>query len=233
VATSHFPQSGVATILALMLDLMFKSLRVVENYVGCGVCICLVAEYDANGVIPLLMIVFELLNLFVQACVVEVVRSVTGFGDSIEKDNNIFSVGASMEETSCALVVVELSLFERLFISLVTCVDPLAWWWIHETQFPNVNFLAKQILGILGSHIETERVFNLASGLTTLRRCKLKVDNLDRIITMVKNWPNNPLNCSQHKGLIDFLKVEFVLAKDNYDLIEESNYFEQLEPYKD
>jgi hypothetical protein len=40
------------------------------------------------------------------------------------------------------------------------------------------------------------------------------------------------MNCSQHKDLIDFVKVEFVLAKDNYDLIEESNYFEQLEPYK-
>ncbi len=51
---------------------------------------------------------------------------------------------------------------------------------------------------------------------------------------MVKNWPNNPcLNCSQHKNLIDFLKVEYGLAKDNYDSIEESNYFEQLELYKD
>jgi hypothetical protein len=29
--------------------------------------------------------------------------------------------------------------------------------------------------------------------------------------------------------MIDFLKVESILAKDNYDLIEESNYFEQLE----
>jgi hypothetical protein len=29
------------------------------------------------------------------------------------------------------------------------------------------------------------------------------------------------------------LKIEFVLAKDNYDLIEESNYFEQLELDKD
>jgi hypothetical protein len=51
---------------------------------------------------------------------------------------------------------------------------------------------------------------------------------------MVKNWPNDPcLNCSHHKDLRNFLKVEFVLAKDNYDLIEESNYFEQLELDKD
>ncbi len=120
-------------MLTLMLDHMFKSLRVIENYVGCGTCVCLVADYDVNAVIPLLMIVFEVLNLIVQACVIKVAGFVVGFGDFIEKDNNIFNVGASMEKTSCALVVLELYLFKRLFISLATCVDPLAWWQIHET----------------------------------------------------------------------------------------------------
>jgi len=74
--------------------------------VGCGACICLVAEYDVNTIISLLMIVFELLNIIVQACVVEVVGSVAGFGHSIEKDNNIFNVGISMEKSSCTFVVV-------------------------------------------------------------------------------------------------------------------------------
>jgi hypothetical protein len=51
---------------------------------------------------------------------------------------------------------------------------------------------------------------------------------------VVKNWFDDPrLNCSQYKDLIDFLKVESILAKENYDLIEESNYFEQLELDKD
>jgi hypothetical protein len=77
----------------------------VENYVGCGACICLVAEYDVNTIISLLMIVFEVLNIIVQACV-EVVGSVAGFGHSIEKDNNIFNVGISMEKSSCTFVVV-------------------------------------------------------------------------------------------------------------------------------
>jgi hypothetical protein len=139
-----------------------------------------------------------------------------------------------MEETSCTLVVAELSLFRRLSISLATCVDLLIGWRILETQFPNVNFLVKQILGILRSHIEIERVFNLASGLTTLKCCRLQVNNLDRIITMVKNWLDGPhLNCSQHKDLTYFLKVESILAKDNYDLIKESNSFEKLELDRD
>jgi hypothetical protein len=51
---------------------------------------------------------------------------------------------------------------------------------------------------------------------------------------MVKNWLDNPcLNYSQHNDLTNFLKVESILAKDNYVLIEKSNYFEQLELDKD
>jgi hypothetical protein len=79
------------------------------------------------------MIVFEVLNPIVQACAIEVVGFGVGFGDSNEKDNNIFGVGTSMEEASRALVVGELSLFRRLYVTPTTCVDPFSWWWIHET----------------------------------------------------------------------------------------------------
>jgi hypothetical protein len=42
---------------------------------------------------------------------------------------------------------------------------------------------------------------------------------------MVKNLPNDiGFNFSQHKDLTNFMKVESLLAKDNYDLIKESNY---------
>jgi hypothetical protein len=67
---------------------------------------------------------FEVLNPIVQACVVEVVGFVAGFGDSIEEDNNIFGVGASMEESSHALIVGELSLFKRLSISPTNVLIP-------------------------------------------------------------------------------------------------------------
>ncbi len=82
---------------------------------------------------------FEVLNHIVQACAVEVVGSIIGFGDFIEKNRKIFGVGTSMEKSSCKFVVGELSLFRRLSISPTTCVDPLAWWWIHETQVPNLR----------------------------------------------------------------------------------------------
>jgi hypothetical protein len=49
-------------MLAIMFDPCFKSLKVVENYVGCGACIRLTFEYDANVIIKFLMIIFEILN---------------------------------------------------------------------------------------------------------------------------------------------------------------------------
>jgi hypothetical protein len=86
-------------MFALILDPRFKPLKVVENYVGCGACICLTIEYDANAVIPLLMITFEVLNPFVHACAIEVVGYVVGSRDFIQENNNIFGVGASMEKS--------------------------------------------------------------------------------------------------------------------------------------
>jgi hypothetical protein len=73
----------------------------------------------------------------------------------------MFSVGTSMEEFSCVLVVGKLYLFKRFFIPTFVCVDFLSCWQCHENQFPNVGFLAKQILGILRSQIETKNVFSL------------------------------------------------------------------------
>jgi hypothetical protein len=67
-----------------------------------------------------------------------------------EDETKMFGVGAFMEKTSWALVIGELSLFQRLVIPPLMCANPLAWWKTHESQFPNVGFFAKQIFGILG-----------------------------------------------------------------------------------
>lgn len=93
----------VHNMLAFMLDPYFKSLQVFKIYVGQGNVIHLVIEYDAKLIIPLLMIIFDVLNPIVQAFTTQVDGSFVGVVE--EKDNNIFGVGASTEEYSCALVV--------------------------------------------------------------------------------------------------------------------------------
>jgi hypothetical protein len=119
---------------------------------------------------------FEKLNPSIQ---VEVVASIDGLPIEEEKETNMFVVGAFVKESLHALVIGELSLFRRLVIPLSMCANPLIWWKTHEGQFLNVGFLGKQVLGILGSQIEIEKMFHLINVLTTLKCYHLQVQNLD------------------------------------------------------
>jgi hypothetical protein len=80
-------------------------------------------------VIPLLTVCFERLNpITVNASTIATIVDVEGE----EFEENMFSVEASIEESSRALVIGELSLFRRLSVLPSTCVDPFTWWCIHE-----------------------------------------------------------------------------------------------------
>ncbi len=82
-----------ALVTVIQLDSCYKSLQVVEIYVGRGNVICLASKYDMKKVIPLLMITFERLNPSIQT---QVVVSIDGL--LVEEDEtNMFGVGASME----------------------------------------------------------------------------------------------------------------------------------------
>jgi hypothetical protein len=52
----------VHNMLVIMFDPCFKSLKVGENYVGCGSYSHHTFEYDANAIIHFLMIIFEILT---------------------------------------------------------------------------------------------------------------------------------------------------------------------------
>jgi hypothetical protein len=64
----------------------------------------------------------------------------------LDLKENMFGVGVSIKEISWTLIRRKLFLFKRFFIPPLTCANPLAWWCIHEGQFPNVGFHAKQLL---------------------------------------------------------------------------------------
>jgi hypothetical protein len=45
-----------------------------------------------------------------------------------------------------------------------------------------------------------------------------------------KNWLDDPqLNCTSTTAFKDSMKIECLLIEDNYDLIEEADFFKQLE----
>jgi hypothetical protein len=96
---------------------------------------------------------------------------------------------------------------------------------MHEGQFRNVGFFAKQILGISSSQIEIKWVFNLVGVLTALRHCHLQVGNMDWSIIKMKIFHDDlHANCNQNSNFKQYLKVEEFLAKDNYNFIENISF---------
>ncbi len=81
--------------------------------------------------------------------------------------------------------------------------------------------LARQILGILATQIETERIFSIVGVFIALGRCRFQTDNLEKLIFVHKNWPSNPhigclkpfdltIICEVKSNLTNELNAEFV-----------------------
>jgi hypothetical protein len=62
-------------------------------------------------------------------------------------------------KTTKEIVTRELLDFKRFHVDVKDIKNTLQWWEKHESRFHIVGFLAKQILGIVGSQIETKRIF--------------------------------------------------------------------------
>ncbi len=76
-------------------------------------------------------------------------------------------------------------------------------------MFPAIDFLACQILGILGLEIEIEKIFSLTNKLTNLRRCDWQLNNLERLIFMNKDWPNDPrIDLKPPSNLVEMIEKD-------------------------
>jgi hypothetical protein len=69
----------------------------------------------------------------------------------IEEEDNMFGVGAFILRGLLGHLLIQSFFYFEGYLTHNLCIDFFVWWWTHEGQFPNVTFLAKQILGIPGS----------------------------------------------------------------------------------
>lgn len=75
-----------------------------------------------------------------------------------------------------------------------------------------------------------QKKFNLVGVLTILKCYCLQLKILDQIITLVKSWLYDlHLNCIANINFKNYIKFEVALIEENYELIEESEYFEKLQ----
>jgi hypothetical protein len=137
-ATTYTP-SKAHNMLALMLDPHFVCMDVVKVFVGWEKVMEMVVEYDTKFLMSLMVASFHLQNLgFVDPIIALVV---------VDEDS-IFSPVTSNEAILQGLLKNELSLFCQLHVKLEHYLLPLIWWKSNELQFPNISFVAKQILGL-------------------------------------------------------------------------------------
>jgi len=66
--------------------------------------------------------------------------------------------------------------------------DPLDWWKIHETKFPNLGVLARKFLAIQASSAPSERIFSQASLLISDKRTRLDPKIAGKALFVKQNW---------------------------------------------
>ena len=217
----QFVADQAQNMLSLMLDPRFKGLELVIQYVGVAAAKQVVEDYDRKILIPYLVKVHKFLN--------------PGDSPATQLDpapsSILFGAPASAEEACEGILIAELSLFRRLTIVHPEAEEPLAWWKLNASRFPSVSFLARQILAIPGSQIETERIFSIAGVLTSLRRCRLGLNNLDSLIMINKNWPDDSRHECEVTPVVKDVKEYFAKEMEQVDdfeaEIEEAGYFEE------
>lgn len=131
-----FEEGSAHNMICLMLDLRFKGLEMIVDYVGCGVAKQVVDEYDGKVLVPLLMKAAQILSPITTAVLVT--------PSALQTSKSILSgVPASTPEASKSLLFVELSLFRRLDVEADGVTLPLTWWSEQESRFPAIAYVAR------------------------------------------------------------------------------------------
>ncbi len=70
-------------------------------------------------------------------------------------------------------------------------------------------------MNLVGSQIEIERIFSFTRILTNLKKCRLQIENLEKLIFINKNWPNDPrIGWKSPSNLVKFLERDVDLKEE-------------------
>jgi hypothetical protein len=72
-------------------------------------------------------------------------------------------------------------------VNVISSADPFKWWAVNCGRFPNVARVSRMYLAIPATSVASERLFS-AAGLTVgNRRCSLKPDHVEQIVSLHQN----------------------------------------------
>ncbi len=74
-----------------------------------------------------------------------------------------------------------------------------------KNNFQVYHFFACQVMGIMGSQIETKKIFSTVRVIVGLQHCRFGIENLDKLVPSMKNKLDDPsqLGCSNCYKFID------------------------------
>ena len=165
---STFPQSALAA--AILLDPRHKSLAVIE---------------DIDVKEQLKQVVFNMMKADIDPGTLakeelhspaKKQRTVSSYleGDFSDEDGEQDTLDSELNEY----------LHEK--VTRRSTRDPLLWWKVNESRFPNVAKLARKFLCIMGTSVPSERVFSTAGLVVTSKRSQLHPESVDEIIFLNK-----------------------------------------------
>jgi hypothetical protein len=81
-------------------------------------------------------------------------------------------------------------------------------------MFPIVDFYVGKILRIVGSQIETEKIFSLITILTSFKRC-LQSKKIDKLVFVNKNWFTDPrIGYKSPSSLVKLIEINVILKEE-------------------
>ncbi len=136
----------------------------------------IVEDYDKRTLYPMLVKLYNHLLPIVDGG-----SSSVNLGANQDHRLDIFQMRNNSMETLKEIITKELLDFRRFHLDLKEIKNPFQWWEKHESRFPVVALLVRQILGIVSSQIEIGHIFFLVGILTNLKRCHLQSKNLEKL----------------------------------------------------
>ncbi len=114
-----------------MLDPHFKSMQIIQNYMGLEVVMQIATKYDCEVLVSILLTIYN--KLTSTPLIVEPLHVLPKLG--------IFGSLTSRKKTTMGLLQNESSLYREITMPSET-FSLLNWWVEHKQQFPNIGFFA-------------------------------------------------------------------------------------------
>ncbi len=129
-------------------------------------------------------------------------------------NQNIFEQVTDINELAEELVKGELLVFNRYQLDIKDIKCPLQLWQKHEAMLSTIGFLTWHTLGVVEFQIETKIYLLLVGIFTNLRKHLLQTENLEMLIFINKNWPNDlRICCKFPSNLLKFLEKNLDLKE--------------------